>query len=165
MNNRIRQAINNNNNNNNNDNNTVLEKFPKRIRKSSLSATLSTPTWTSPVFKARKKKNRISRPKARKKCSRRDPGRECRAVCETNNPQFWKDKSARWRKGTTQQGRTKKGSRDWSATFKSLMLSVLRFALSYIANIWVNVILYGSCLLPAQFGDEIINVRNFERHM
>jgi hypothetical protein len=46
-------------------------------------------------FQSQKKQNRISRPEARKKCSRRDPGRECRAVCETNNPQVWKDNSAR----------------------------------------------------------------------
>jgi hypothetical protein len=42
---------------------------------------------------------------------------------------------------------------------------VLGFALSYIANICVNVILYDFCLLPAQFSDEIINVRNFGSHM
>jgi hypothetical protein len=46
-------------------------------------------------FQSQKKQNIISRPKARKKCSRRDPGRECRAVCGTNNPQVWKDNSAR----------------------------------------------------------------------
>jgi hypothetical protein len=42
---------------------------------------------------------------------------------------------------------------------------VLGFAFSYIANILVNVILYDFCLLPAQFSDEIINVRNFESHI
>jgi hypothetical protein len=52
-NNRIRQAIKN-NNNNDDDYNTAPEKFPEKIRKSSLSVTLSTPTWTSPVFKATK---------------------------------------------------------------------------------------------------------------
>jgi hypothetical protein len=31
---------------------------------------------------------------------------------------------------------------------------VLGFALSHIANIWVNVILYDFYLLPAQFSDE-----------
>jgi hypothetical protein len=46
-----------------NDNNTVPEKFPKKIRKSSLSATLSTPTWTSPVFKARKNRTEFRGPK------------------------------------------------------------------------------------------------------
>jgi hypothetical protein len=33
------------------------------------------------------------------------------------------------------------------------------------ANIWINMILYDFCLLPAQFSDEIINVRNVESHM
>jgi hypothetical protein len=46
-------------------------------------------------FQSQKKQNRISRHKARKKCSRRDPCRECCAVCETNNPEVWKDNSAR----------------------------------------------------------------------
>jgi hypothetical protein len=59
-------------------------------------------------FQSQEKQNRISRPKARKKCSWRDPGRECRAVCETNNPQgLERQQRAQWRKGTTQQGRTK----------------------------------------------------------
>jgi hypothetical protein len=52
-----------------------------------------------------------------------------------------------------------------AAKFKPLILFVLGFALSYIANIWINMILYDFCLLPAQFSDEIINVRNFESHM
>jgi hypothetical protein len=46
-------------------------------------------------FQNQKKKNRISRPKAGEKCSRRDAGRECCAVCETNNPHASKDNSAR----------------------------------------------------------------------
>jgi hypothetical protein len=46
-------------------------------------------------FQSQKKQNRILRPKARKKCFWRDPGRECRAVCETNHPQVRKDNSVR----------------------------------------------------------------------
>jgi hypothetical protein len=52
-----------------------------------------------------------------------------------------------------------------AAKFKPLTLSVLGFALSYIANIWGNMILYDFCLLLAQLSDKIINVRNFESHM
>jgi hypothetical protein len=39
------------------------------------------------------------------------------------------------------------------------------FALLYIANICVNVILYDFYLLSAQFSDEVLNVRNFESQM
>jgi hypothetical protein len=55
-NNRIRRDINNNyddDNNNNNDNNTVPENSPKRYE-NPFSMQLSTPTWASTVFKARK---------------------------------------------------------------------------------------------------------------
>jgi hypothetical protein len=44
-------------------------------------------------FQNQKEQNRISRPKAGKKGSRRDPGRECRAVCETSNLQVRNDNS------------------------------------------------------------------------
>jgi hypothetical protein len=47
-----------------------------------------------------------------------------------------------------------------AAKFKPLKLSMLGFALSNVANIWIIMILYDFCLLPAQFSDEIVNVRN-----
>jgi hypothetical protein len=44
---------------------TIIQykKIPQNIRESSLSATLSTPTWTSPVFKARKNRTEFQGPK------------------------------------------------------------------------------------------------------
>jgi hypothetical protein len=45
--------------NNNDNNNENTRKFPKKIRKSSVSATHSKPTSTSPVFKAKETEHNI----------------------------------------------------------------------------------------------------------
>jgi hypothetical protein len=52
-----------------------------------------------------------------------------------------------------------------TAKFEPIIFSVLGFALSYIENMWIIMILYNLCLLLALFYDKIINIRNFESHM
>jgi hypothetical protein len=52
-----------------------------------------------------------------------------------------------------------------AAKFKPLVFPVLGFALSNIANIFVLMILYDFCLLPALFSYVIVNVRNLESRM
>jgi hypothetical protein len=71
------------------------QKIPKKDKKILSQCNSLDPDLDFAGFQSHKKQNRISRPKASKKCSRRDPGRDCRAVCETNNPQVRKDNSAR----------------------------------------------------------------------
>jgi hypothetical protein len=39
--------------------------------------------------------------------------------------------------------------------------SVLSLALSYVANIYIFIILYDLCLLPAYVSNEIVYVRKF----
>jgi hypothetical protein len=52
-----------------------------------------------------------------------------------------------------------------AAKFKPLVFSVLGFALPYIADICIFIILYDFCLLAASFCYIIVNVRNIERFM
>jgi hypothetical protein len=52
-----------------------------------------------------------------------------------------------------------------AAKFKSLVFPVSGFALSIIANIFMFMILYDFCLLPAWFCYVIVNVRNLESHV
>jgi hypothetical protein len=49
--------------------------------------------------------------------------------------------------------------------FKPLIFSVLGFALSNVANIFIFMNLDDFCLLPARFCYLIINIRNLESHM
>jgi hypothetical protein len=52
-----------------------------------------------------------------------------------------------------------------AAKFKPFVFPVSGFALSNIANIFILMILYDFCLLPALFCYVIVNVRNLESHM
>jgi hypothetical protein len=49
-----------------------------------------------------------------------------------------------------------------TAKLKHLIFSVSGFTLSEIANIYIFMILYGLCLLPAQFWYAIINIQYLE---
>jgi hypothetical protein len=56
-------------------------------------------------------------------------------------------------------------SRLTTAMLKPVIFFVLGFAFSGVANIWIFVILYDLCVLPAQFLYVIINIRYFESHV
>jgi hypothetical protein len=49
-----------------------------------------------------------------------------------------------------------------AAKFKSFIFSILGFALSYAANSFILTVLYGFCLLPAQFCYIIVYVDKVE---
>jgi hypothetical protein len=55
--------------------------------------------------------------------------------------------------------------RSTSAKFKPLIFSVLGFALHYIADIHIFIIVYNLCLLPAWLCNIIVNVWNIESLM
>jgi hypothetical protein len=48
---------------------------------------------------------------------------------------------------------------------KPLLFSVPAFALSYAVNMFILMILYNFCMLPAQFCDIIVCIQNVESHM